>query len=210
MVIVWPEFRGKMLRLILIVLVALTGCTPLEERVPIVVGEWCADPRNVELSCVIDGDTLDVDGCGGSSERIRLLGVAAPEIAHGGTGAECHGDASHSYLDDVATGRMATLEFDVECTDIYDRTLAWITISGDSSDPIYSDLEGFDDLGIDIGVNGEGTFEVLLNELMIRAGKAKVYDEPISKDVRYREQLEDAQTAAEADGIGLWGECVDD
>ena len=62
------------------------GCTPMEERVPMVVGNWCAADRGAEVACVVDGDTLEVGSCGASSsdsERIWLLGVSAPEIDHG-------------------------------------------------------------------------------------------------------------------------------
>ncbi|MFN7143665.1 MAG: thermonuclease family protein, partial [Myxococcota bacterium] len=79
-----------------LVMVALLGCRGLDS-VDIVAGEHCAPDREVEIACVLDGDTFQVGECGG--ESVRLLGVAAPEIAHNDSEVdECWGPESASWL----------------------------------------------------------------------------------------------------------------
>jgi endonuclease YncB( thermonuclease family) len=186
------------------------ACTPLEERVPIVVGQWCDTDRSVDVACVVDGDTLDVGACtssGSGGETIRLLGVAAPEIDHGGEGGECFGEEAKSFLDWAVGGRSVTLQFDTECTDIYQRTLAWLVLDVDEDDDLVPLLLELDELGL----QEDGTHEVLVNELIIRAGYALVYDSDLSEDVRYGQRIEEAAEDAEADQRGLHasGACED-
>ena len=188
-------------------LVLLCACTPLEERVPIVVGQWCATDRNVEVACVIDGDTVYVDSCDANGETIRLLGVAAPEIDHGDGGEECFGDEAMDFLSWVLEGRSVTLQFDTECTDIYQRTLAWMVIDVEEDDELVPLLLDLDELGL----QQDGSFEVLVKELLIRAGYAEVYDSDLSEDVRYGLRIEEAEADAEAEERGLHdpNACVD-
>jgi endonuclease YncB( thermonuclease family) len=186
----------------------IQACTPLEERVDIVVGSWCDSDRFAEVGCVVDGDTLDVDGCtniDGSGETIRLLGVAAPEI---GDQEECYGEEAKSFLDWVVAGRGVTLQFDMECTDIYERTLAWLVLEVDPEDDLVPMLLELDEMGL----QEDGSFEILINELMIRAGYAEVYEGDLSNEVRYGQRIEEAAEDAEADQLGLYdpNACVDE
>lgn len=196
--------RAARVRLVATLLPLLTGCKGIEDLVPIIAPtQACASSRDETVACTLDGDTFDVGACGDDvGERIRLLGVAAPEIAHDPNPAECWGDESWAWLDERVTGRTVTLEFDAECTDLYGRTLAWIFVTGDESDPLYDELL---DLG-GLGLLDEGGFEVLLNEMIIRAGQAEVYDEAFD-DVRYFERMEEAEAAAQSEGLGLWTGC---
>jgi endonuclease YncB( thermonuclease family) len=186
---------------------ALFGCTPLEERLELFDVEWCADPRNESSACVIDGDTFDLVDCAGSGEseggveRIRMLGVAAPEVANENSPAECYGSESTAYLTEIMQGRSFRLEFDQECIGVYDRTLAWVFISGDADDPLREEL---DMLG-GLGVQDDGSFEILVNELMIRAGFATVYE--LEEDIRYFDRLMQAEQQAMAADLGLWSSC---
>jgi endonuclease YncB( thermonuclease family) len=186
------------------------ACIPMEERVPIVVGEWCASDRNADVACVVDGDTLDVGACTSEEgeedgERIRLLGVAAPEV---GDEEECYGTEAKSFLEWAVASRGVTLQFDTECTDIYERTLAWIVMDVDADDelvPLLLDLDG-------LGLQEDGSHEVLVNELLVRAGYAEAYEGDLSEDVRYGQRIEEAQADAETDQLGLHdpNECTGD
>jgi len=202
-----PRTRSRRLTGLVVLLFAPLlggGCQGIDALVPIIAPtSVCAQPRTADVACTLDGDTVDVDQCGDGGERIRFLGVAAPEIAHDNTGAECWGDQAGQWVDERLTGRQVRLEFDSECTDIYGRTLAWIFLTGDSSDPIYDELL---DLG-GLGIQDDGSYEVLLNEFEIRAGQARVYDENFAQDVRYFDRMVAAETAASAEGRGLWAAC---
>ena len=71
------------------------GCAPLEDRVELFDVEWCADARLEPAACIVDGDTFDLATCAETnavdSERVRMLGVDAPEVAHGDEPADCYG-----------------------------------------------------------------------------------------------------------------------
>ncbi len=183
----------------------LLGCVPLEERIVLAYETWCDTARSVSVDCVYDGDTFYLGGCGGeATEDIRLLGVQAPELTGGDQddGTECYGPEAAAFLEDLLLGERVRLEFDVECEGVYGRTLAWVTLEGDDPDV----LNMLDDLG-GIGLTGEGTYEVLVNELMVRAGYATLYTGEVDQSIRYEGQMEQAEEDAAADRAGLWGSC---
>ena len=188
-------------------LLASIQCTPLEERVKMFDAGWCADPRSGSSMCVLDGDTFDLLGCertvddSGDDNRIRLLGVQAPEIANDSDPAECFGDEVTEYLRGLIDGRNLRLEFDEECYGYYNRTLAWVFISGEEDDPLREELEKFDE----IGLNEDGSFEVLVNELMVRAGYARIYE--AEEEGRYFDRLQQAELQAAHSDQGLWAAC---
>ncbi|MCY1157828.1 MAG: hypothetical protein MOP51_849 [Citricoccus sp.] len=75
---------------------------------------------------VIDGDTIDAK-VGGRTERIRLLNVDTPETKHPQEPVQCLGPEATEYLESLlAPGDRIELEYDVERTDRYDRTLAGV------------------------------------------------------------------------------------
>lgn len=183
------------------------GCVDLEEKVHMFDNEWCAPRRSGYVVCAVDGDTVDLDQCSGG-ERIRLLGVAAPEIAHTeGETSECYGEEATAFLEQVVAWRSVNLEFDMDCIDPYGRTLAWVELEGAASDPLVPLLRELDDLGM----NDDGSFSVLVNELVIRAGYARIYESDLAENVRYTSRLEEALAEAIAERRGLWqaGVCSD-
>lgn len=181
-----------------------SGCVDMVERVggvALSTGQWCDDPRDVDVACAVDGDTVDLDACG-DGERIRLLGVAAPEVAHGEEATQCYGDEASDFLGELVSGRTLRMEFDQDCTDIYGRTLAWLWLEGDDRQvlDLLADLD-------DYGMKSDGTYEVLVNLLLVRAGYAEVYDQDFALDVRFIDELEDAEDDAADQGLGLWSAC---
>jgi micrococcal nuclease len=163
------------------------GCKGLD-KVPIVVGadddeEICAQSREEDVACTLDGDTFQVEVCGG--ESVRMLGVDAPEIAHTDTEvADCWGDEAAAWLADFLEDATVRLSFDATCEDAYGRTLAYVWID---------EVEGDEDSSI------------LVNEEIIRAGQARFYTD--FGDIRLRDRLEAAEAAAKAEGLGLWADC---
>ncbi len=185
------------------ILVFLAGCTPLEERVELYGDGWCAPTRAETAHCTIDGDTLDLAQCAQSdgAERVRLLGIDAPEIAHPGTAADCYGEEAWDALEAILAGRSLRLEFDANCTGDFGRTLAWIFIQGEPDDPLIAELEALDNLGI----QEDGSIDLLVNEWMVRAGYARLYED--EEEHRYEERMYEAQRQAATTGQGLWGVC---
>lgn len=92
--------------------------------------------EEVTLVSVVDGDTLWVVGSDSLEYKVRLIGIDTPESVHSdasknneyGTMASDH---TKELLDDVET---LYLEYDEEVTDIYNRVLAYVWLSPDTSD----------------------------------------------------------------------------
>jgi micrococcal nuclease len=76
----------------------------------------------VLVRAVIDGDTIDVAGVG----RVRLLGIDAPEMAHGFDTAAPFAREAKERLAALVLRRWVRLETDAERVDIYDRRLAYV------------------------------------------------------------------------------------
>ncbi len=87
------------------------------------------DVRVVEVfvSKVSDGDTIraTVDG---KNQRVRLIGVDCPEIAHpeDGIKEEFFGAEAFTYTKKTLEGKKVYLSFDEEERDQYDRLLAYL------------------------------------------------------------------------------------
>ncbi|MDI3329389.1 MAG: thermonuclease family protein [Micrococcus sp.] len=80
---------------------------------------------------VIDGDSL-VAAVDGEDRRIRLLNVDTPETKHPQKPVQCLGPEATAFLEELlAPGDRIELEYDVERTDRYGRTLAGV-FEGDS------------------------------------------------------------------------------
>ena len=148
---------------------------------------------------VYDGDTIFLEG---EADGIRLLGVAAPELASSSGPTECYGDESRQFLTDLVAGEKIILEFDVECEDIYSRTLAWIFIEGDDPE-VAGWMADFEIMGL----NEDGSYRLLVNELILRAGYATVFQGEVAKNIRYTDRIEKAEEDAESERLGLWSVC---
>ena len=87
-----------------------------------------ADERlPVDVLEVVDGDTIRVD-LDGSSTPVRLIGIDTPEKDGPYTDEECFGAEASRYTERALDGRSIDLEFDVERTDRFDRTLAYVWV----------------------------------------------------------------------------------
>lgn len=77
---------------------------------------------------VVDGDTIYVKLRDGSKDKIRLVGINTPEIAHGeGEKSEPGGEEAKEYVMDKVLKKTVLLDVDdLSPTDYYGRTLALI------------------------------------------------------------------------------------
>jgi micrococcal nuclease len=76
---------------------------------------------------VVDGDTIRVD-LDGEVTPVRLIGIDTPEREGPYTDEECYGARSSRFTAEMLGGRRVELEFDVDRTDRFDRTLAYVWI----------------------------------------------------------------------------------
>ena len=76
---------------------------------------------------VIDGDTFVVETSPGTEERIRLIGVDAPETRRPRNREVCHyAEDSKAFLTKMIENQMVRREYDVSKYDRYQRILAYV------------------------------------------------------------------------------------
>ena len=164
---------------------ALAACTPPwgERTTPLTVPDDGV-VANATVEWVVDGDTIDVL-VDGRDERVRLIGIDTPEVAHEGTSerpgnaAECFGPEASTFTTDLLpVGTPVRLERDVVGRDDYGRLLAYVYRASDA---------------------------IFVNYELARQG----YAEPLSfaPNVAFRDLIVDAARLAERDGAGLWAAC---
>jgi micrococcal nuclease len=171
----------------------------LEEGIDLASQAWCDDSRASQVVDVHDGDTITLSA---GSEKIRFLDVAAPEVEKLGEPAECFGNESAAFLRSVLEEETIILEFDVECEDMYSRTLAWVFLEG--SDPWIAGMMDQYDLP---GLMEDGSYSLLVNELLVRGGYAEIFEGDVAQNIRYSERMKEAEEEAELQALGLWSAC---
>lgn len=155
-------------------LMATSACGPLHQAAP-------ADGYTVDY--VIDGDTIDVADPDGSVERVRLLGINTPEVAHEDEAAQCGGDEAANRLAELLPeGTPVQLVADARAddTDRYGRLLRYVeTDEGDAGAALVSE------------------------------GYAYAWAPASAPDPERLEDYEDATDAARDAGAGSWAACPD-
>lgn len=88
----------------------------------------CRPPILVRITYITDGDTVHAVGLNEDFSRsVRFIGVNAPEIAHPPSPAECFGNEATTFTRQLDQ-HLAWLTFDKECTDRFDRALAFVFV----------------------------------------------------------------------------------
>jgi len=123
---------------------------------------------------VIDGDTIEV-AYQGQRERVRYIGINAPEIHHPRKGVEYYGQEAQAANRRLVEGKTVRLEFDVQRRDRYGRLLAYVFLP-------------------------DGTF---VNAWLVEHGYAQVMTIP--PNVRYQDLFLRLQREAREARRGLWG-----
>lgn len=165
---------------------SLTGCADAPRSSEPAPGQSEGVIR-ARVERVVDGDTLRVRTEAGRSERVRLIGIDAPELSPTRTGsAQCGG--AEAFADLATRLRRGTpVELTVDRTqdrrDRFGRLLAYAAVPGD---------------------------RITLQEQLLLDGWARVYvydrDRPFARVRRFRDAAEQAQRA----GVGVWDECGGD
>ncbi len=206
-------------------LLLLSACS-LDE-VSIVEGPHCAPEVLGYVVEALDGDTIKVItasdlGFGGETVvddtgddggvaagdgdlhvlTVRMLGVDAPEIAHDASEvADCYGVEAENFTRGTLLNRQVLLSFDRTCVDAYDRALAYVFLT---NEPGTFDLTGCE-AGDCTLPSSTGGAVVLFDDMIIRSGYARVYEE--FDNIRLADVLYASQDAAMANNLGLWATC---
>ena len=130
-----------------------------------------------EVVRVVDGDTLVIDR-GNGEERLRYIGIDAPESVRPETPVEFMGHEAAVANAALVEGRELVLERDVSDTDRFGRLLryAWFR---------------------------DGDEWRLVNLELVAQGYAQAVSFP--PDVRRQDDLRNAERGAREAGTGLWG-----
>jgi micrococcal nuclease len=123
---------------------------------------------------VVDGDTIHVR-VGPQLEKVRYIGVNAPEIPHEARGWREGGAQAHAVNRHLVAGQTARLELDL---DTHGRLLAYVWIE-------------------------RARKPVMANAEMIQLGFAQVMTIP--PNVKYQARFLRLQREAREAGRGLWG-----
>ena len=102
---------------------------PLHEIGGVLLGFAASAHRVVDADVVrvVDGDTIHVR-IAERIERVRYIGVNAPELHHPRRGAEPGGREAADVNHGIVSGKHVRLEFDVRERDRYGRLLAYVWV----------------------------------------------------------------------------------
>ncbi|MBO6934385.1 MAG: thermonuclease family protein [Deltaproteobacteria bacterium] len=133
-----------------------------------------ADGIPVELTSVVDGDTIHVRLEDGSDERVRYIGIDTPEVAHAeGEVSERFGDEATEENRRLLGDGELRLVLDVEERDRFGRLLAYVYVG-----------------------------EAMVNEALVREGYARTLTIP--PNVRHVDRFREAEREARDANLGLW------
>ena len=143
-----------------------------------------ADQLYGRVTKVTDGDTITVE-IGGRSTPVRLIGVDTPETVAPDQPIGCYGLRASEYTKQTLTKRIVRLDIPRigDSEDAYGRTLAYVYLD----------------------TNGDGEYEHLYNEDLIKLGLART----TTFSHAHRREFERLREEAEERGAGLREECPD-
>jgi micrococcal nuclease len=123
----------------------------------------------------IDGDTFWINDGSKKGVKIRLIGVDTPENqARFGNPEEYFGDEASAFVKKILLNKKVRLEYDIDRTDSFGRTLAYVYLE-------------------------DGTF---LNEELIKQGFATIMT--VQPNSKYAKHFYKLQVEARENNIGLW------
>ena len=152
--------------LIIFILTAASDCS-IDRKKP--------DNSFYPVLSITDGDTFRITDGSPKGQVIRLIGVDAPESRNTGRKlVAAFGKEASDYLKKLLAGRKVRLEYDVDRTDRYGRTLAYVYLE-------------------------DGSF---VNAEIVKNGYANVMTLP--PNVKYQELFLKLERRARSRGKGLW------
>lgn len=176
-----PRTRSTALAIALLAAFTIAGCSANSSPSPEAssTGAIPPDAFSATVNYVHDGDTLYLD-TGREELKVRLIGIDTPELAsqQRPDAEECYGVEARELLRDfLPEGTQVWALEDREPEDRFGRSLLYVYLD-------------------------DGTF---VNLAMIELGAAEALK--VGLNDRYWPELRDAEDAAHAAQLGMWGRC---
>lgn len=152
---------------------------PMVESIPVATQSAVVgiEGERAVVNKVVDGDTIKLE----DGRTVRFIGIDTPETVDPRRPVGCFGKEASNETKSLLSGKIVILQKDISDTDKYKRILRYV----------YLPLE-----------NGETLF---VQDYLVREGFAYVYTYP--PDVKFNEQLKEAEVQARENMRGLWGKC---
>lgn len=185
---------GALAGTLLIAAIAMLACTNLGQGAmdTPVSGPKGPVEEGWKVSRVVDGDTIRVRR-GGQERKVRLIGIDSPESVKPDAPVECFGPQAAQFADRLLDDQQVVLEFDPsqDDTDRYGRTLAYVWRAVPGSDQAATSP-------------GQPSY-ALFNLEAIRGGFAR--EATYAGAYAWQQEFRQADDAARAAGVGMWGAC---
>ncbi len=146
--------------------------------IPLLLKAQASRSSFVRVIDIFDGDTIKVT-YQGKPEKVRLIGVDAPELRHSTRSVMYYAQEAADFTERMVKGKRVRLEFDennkyIQNRDKYDRLLAYVYLE-----------DGF-----------------FLNAELLKRGYGFAYTE---FPFKYQDEFRRYQKEAAEGGVGLWG-----
>lgn len=133
----------------------------------------------LDVTHVVDGDTVELRLPDGTTERARLLGIDTPETVKPNAPVDCFGpEASARTKALLPEGTAVLVQRDAEARDRYGRVLVYLWRAADG---------------------------LFVNRTLVAEGLARTLS--MAPNTAHRADLAATQATARAAGTGLWGAC---
>lgn len=127
-----------------------------------------------KVEYVKDGDTI-VCNIDGESVTVRMIGIDTPESVHSDeTKNVPQGDTASAYTKSLLEGKKVYLEYDIDKTDDYGRTLAYVYLEDNT----------------------------MVNSLLLEKGYAETM--MIAPNVKYALKFSGIEAEAKKNNVGFW------
>ena len=161
-----------------IALVALLALAVVLALAAVAARDEGSAATQARVTRVVDGDTITIT-LDGRRERVRLIGIDAPEVSHDGTPSDCYGRAATRLLRQLADDRTVEVRPGREQRDRYGRLLAYVKVRGAADD---------------------------LQTMLLREGAARTLE--IFPNTANAARYAELAAAARAQRRGLWRACA--
>jgi endonuclease YncB( thermonuclease family) len=142
------------------------------------------DFESAKVVSIIDGDTVKVELSNGSIEKLRIIGVDAPETDKPDKPGEYYADEATTFISDLLLDQTIYLERDNSETDKYGRLLRYIWLEIPSE------------------INEESISEFNVSALLLKDGYAEFIR--VGDDDKYAGIFSLIDQSAQDDNLGMW------